>query len=126
VSHITSSGFTVKLDDNGLEGLVDLRPEEEKFSFDKWTMSLTSTTRRFQLLQTVEVEFVDAPAEGDYLALFKLWLRDVDLKPPKETKPLPKFSEAPARRRGKNPRHANESAQTETDSARIKYEERSA
>ena len=86
VNHITSSGFTVKLDDNGLEGLVDLRPEEEKFSFDKWTMSLTSTTRRFELLQPVEVEFIDAPADGDYLALFGL-VEGCGLKPPKEAKP---------------------------------------
>ena len=86
VSHITSSGFTVKLDDNGLEGLVDLRPEEEKFSFDKWTMSLTSTTRRFQLLQSVEVTFVGAPAEGDFLALFSL-VEGCGLKPPKEPEP---------------------------------------
>jgi len=84
VSHVTSSGFTVKLDENGLEGLVDLRPEKEKFSFDKWTMSLTSTTRRFQLMQSVEVDFVDAPAEGDYLALFKL-TEGCGLKPQKET-----------------------------------------
>ena len=86
VNHITSSGFTVKLDDNGLEGLVDLRPEEEKFSFDKWTMSLTSTTRRFELLQPVEVEFIDAPADGDYLALFAL-VEGCGLKPPKAAKP---------------------------------------
>jgi ribonuclease R len=86
VNHITSSGFTVKLDDNGLEGLVDLRPEEEKFSFDKWTMSLTSTTRRFELLQPVEVEFIDAPADGDYLALFAL-VEGCGLKAPKEPKP---------------------------------------
>ena len=85
-SHIASSGFTVKLDDNGLEGLVDLRSEEEKFSFDKWTMSLTSTTRRFQLLQSVEVTFIDAPAEGDFLALFSL-VKGCGLKPPKEPKP---------------------------------------
>ena len=86
VNHITSSGFTVKLDDNGLEGLVDLRPEEEKFSFDKWTMSLTSTTRRFELLQPVEVEFIGAPADGDYLALFAL-VEGCGLKPPKAAKP---------------------------------------
>jgi len=86
VNHITSSGFTVKLDDNGLEGLVDLRPEEEKFSFDKWTMSLTSTTRRFELLQNVEVTFEGAPAEGDFLALFSL-VEGCGLKPPKEPKP---------------------------------------
>jgi VacB/RNase II family 3'-5' exoribonuclease len=85
ISHITSSGFTVKLDDNGLQGLVDLRPEDEKFSFDKWTMSLTSTTRRFGLLQPVEIEFGDAPAAGDYLALFSL-TEGCGLKPPKDPK----------------------------------------
>ena len=84
VSHISSSGFTVKLEENGLEGLVDLRPEKEKFSFDKWTMSLTSTTRRFQLMQVVEVDFIDAPAEGDFLALFKL-AEGCGLKPQKAT-----------------------------------------
>ena len=96
ISHITSSGFTVKLDDNGLEGLVDLRPEEEKFSFDKWTMSLTSTTRRFGLLQPVEVEFGEAPAGGDYLALFSL-TEGCGLKPAKDPKPDadPSGAEAP-------------------------------
>ena len=58
VSHINSSGFTVRLDDNGLEGLVDLRKDPEKFSFDKWTASLTSSTRRFALEQAVEVKFL--------------------------------------------------------------------
>ena len=83
VSHITSSGFTVKLTDTGLEGLVDLRPDDEKFSFDKWTMSLTSTTRRFELLQSVEVDFAGAPAAQDYLAQFTL-VDGCGLKPPKE------------------------------------------
>ena len=112
VNHITSSGFTVKLDDNGLEGLVDLRPEEEKFSFDKWTMSLTSTTRRFELLQTVEVEFIDAPADGDYLALFAL-VEGCGLKPPKETK-LDEDSAAPS---AETEASTDANAQTETDSA---------
>ncbi len=85
VSHITSSGFTVKLDDSGLEGLIDLRPEAEKFSFDKWTMSLTSTTRRFQLAQAVDVRFVDAPVEGDFLSRFAL-VDGCGVKPPKEPK----------------------------------------
>ena len=85
MSHITSSGFTVKLDDSGLEGLVDLRPEAEKFSFDKWTMSLTSTTRRFQLAQAVDVRFVDAPVEGDFLSRFAL-ADGCGVKPPKEPK----------------------------------------
>jgi ribonuclease R len=85
VSHITSSGFTVKLDDSGLEGLIDLRPEAEKFSFDKWTMSLTSTTRRFQLAQAVDVRFVDAAVEGDFLSRFAL-VDGCGVKPPKEPK----------------------------------------
>jgi exoribonuclease R len=58
VSHINSSGFTVRMDDSGLEGLVDLRKDPEKFSFDKWTASLTSGTRRFALEQAVEVKFL--------------------------------------------------------------------
>ncbi|MDA8555660.1 RNB domain-containing ribonuclease, partial [Luminiphilus sp.] len=95
VSRITSSGFTVKLEENGLEGLVDLRPEKEKFSFDKWTMSLTSATRRFQLKQSVEVDFTDAPAESDFLALFKL-TEGCGLKPQKET-PAEAFAKTIAR-----------------------------
>ena len=47
----------MRLDDNGLEGFVDLRKDPEKFSYDKWTASLTSTTRRFQLEQPVELSF---------------------------------------------------------------------
>jgi exoribonuclease R len=57
VSHITSSGFSVRMIDSGLEGWVDLRKDPEKFSFDKWTASLTSSTRRFALEQAVEVKF---------------------------------------------------------------------
>ena len=120
VSHITSSGFTVKLDDNGLEGLVDLRPEEEKFSFDKWTMSLTSTTRRFQLLQSVEVTFVGAPAEGDFLALFSL-VEGCGLKPPKEPKPEDDAAAPSAETEAKTLAPAetepNAPAKTETDRA---------
>lgn len=55
VAQISSSGFVARLSDSGLEGFVDLRKDPEKFSFDKWTASLTSTTRRFQLSQTVDV-----------------------------------------------------------------------
>jgi len=68
VCHINSSGFTVRLQDNGLEGLVDLRGDAEKFSFDKWTASLTSTTRRFQLDQEVEVTFTGASADDGWIA----------------------------------------------------------
>jgi VacB/RNase II family 3'-5' exoribonuclease len=71
ISHVTSGGFTARLDDNGLSGFVDLRKDPEKFSYDKWTASLTSTTRRFQLNQSVELIFLGADARGSYQSLFK-------------------------------------------------------
>lgn len=83
VSYITSSGFNVRLDETGLEGFVDLRKDPEKFSFDKWTASLTSTTRRFQLEQSVEVEFAGANAEEGYISNFEL-IKDCGLKPSKD------------------------------------------
>ena len=57
IVHINTSGFTVKLKDSGLEGTVDLRREEEKFSFDKWEMALISKTRRYQLRQRIRVRY---------------------------------------------------------------------
>ena len=70
IIHVNSSGFNVRLDDNGLEGFVDLRKDPEKFSYDKWTASLTSTTRRFQLNQSVELTFMSVDVENQYRALF--------------------------------------------------------
>ena len=70
IIHVNSSGFNVRLDDNGLEGFVDLRKDPEKFSYDKWTASLTSTTRRFQLNQSVELTFLSVDVENQYRALF--------------------------------------------------------
>ena len=57
ICHINSSGFNARLTDCGLEGFVDLRKDPEKFSYDKWQSSLTSTTRRFQLEETVVLRF---------------------------------------------------------------------
>ena len=71
ITHVTSGGFTVRLDDNGLTGFVDLRQDPEKFSYDKWTASLTSTTRRFQLDQTVELRFLGAEPDTAYQSRFK-------------------------------------------------------
>jgi len=71
VSHINSSGFNVRLKDCGLEGFVDLRKDPEKFSFDKWTASLTSTTRRFQLEQGTEVKLLEVE-EKSHQILFEL------------------------------------------------------
>jgi ribonuclease R len=72
ITHVNSSGFNVRLDDNGLEGFVDLRKDPEKFSYDKWTASLTSTTRRFQLEQAVEVTFAGVDRDNQYQASFAL------------------------------------------------------
>lgn len=71
ISHVASSGFTARLDDNGLEGFVDLRKDQEKFSYDKWMASLTSTTRRFQLGEPVELHFIGIGGQTLYQALFQ-------------------------------------------------------
>ena len=62
---------------------MDLRKDPEKFSYDKWTASLTSTTRRFQLEQPVEITYLGADPEEQYLARFAL-VEGCGLKPPKE------------------------------------------
>ncbi|MFV0278669.1 MAG: RNB domain-containing ribonuclease, partial [Parahaliea sp.] len=85
VAHINSSGFSVRLTDNGLEGLVDLRKDPEKFSYDKWTASLTSTTRRFQLEQPVTVLLAGTEADSQHLSLFTL-AQGCGLKPLKLAK----------------------------------------
>jgi VacB/RNase II family 3'-5' exoribonuclease len=82
ITHINSSGFNVRLDDNGLDGLVDLRKDPEKFSYDKWTASLTSTTRRFRLEQSVELLFTGVDTANQYRAMFAL-VEGCGLKPPK-------------------------------------------
>ena len=82
--HINTSGFTVKLDDLGLEGVVDLRKDSEKFSFDKWTASLTSSTRKLQLGQTVEVDYQGTPDVGSGTAPQFELTPGCALKPPKE------------------------------------------
>jgi ribonuclease R len=71
VSHVTSGGFSVRLDDTGLNGFVDLRKDPEKFSYDKWTASLTSTSRRFELIQKVQLRFVEADTSIPHQALFE-------------------------------------------------------
>jgi ribonuclease R len=61
IAQISSSGFTAKLVDCGIEGTVDVRKDSEKFSFDRWAAKLSSSTRSFQLEQklTVIIERVD-------------------------------------------------------------------
>lgn len=71
ITHVTSGGFTARLDDSGLTGFADLRKDPEKFSYDKWTASLTSTTRRFQLHQSVELSFLGVDENGSRQSLFQ-------------------------------------------------------
>ena len=83
IVHINSSGMSVRLLDCGLEGFIDLRKDPEKFSYDKWTASLTSTTRRFHLEQTIEVDYLGCDVENGYQTLFAV-RPGSGLKPPKE------------------------------------------
>jgi ribonuclease R len=70
IHHINSSGFGIRLEASGLEGFVDLRKDPEKFSFDKWQATLTSTTRRFQLEQSVAVVFAEADTAAPHQCRF--------------------------------------------------------
>ena len=72
-------GFTVRLDDNGLEGYVDLRGGKEPFNFDKRTATLSSTTRAFRVDTPVAVTLAGEDSAAPHLALFKL-TRDSGLK----------------------------------------------
>ncbi len=72
IAHVNSSGCNVRLIDNGLEGFVDLRPDAEKFSYDKWTASLTSTTRRFQLQDEVQVHYLGSDRENQWQPRFAM------------------------------------------------------
>ncbi len=73
IVHINTSGFTVRLDQNGLEGIVDLRSHEDKFSFDKWEMSLSSKSARFALGQKVTVEYVPVDKPRGAQASFSIF-----------------------------------------------------
>jgi exoribonuclease R len=83
IAQVTSSGFNARMNDNGLNGFVDLRKDPEKFSYDKWTASLTSSTRRFQLDQQVELRFLNVDIENQHQTLFEP-IVTCGLKPPKE------------------------------------------
>lgn len=56
IVHVTSSGFLVRLNDNGIQGFIDTRHTGEKFSFDSIYMRLSSATKSYLLDQQVEVK----------------------------------------------------------------------
>ncbi|TBW54891.1 VacB/RNase II family 3'-5' exoribonuclease [Marinobacter halodurans] len=72
ISRITSAGFFVRLDCNGIEGFVTTRDMSGKYSFDPVTLRLTGPEERiFQLDQPVTVTFAGVDADKRQV-LFKL------------------------------------------------------
>ena len=80
ITHISSTGFTVKLKDWGIDGQVDLRKSPEKYSFDRWTATLSGAGQQYQLEQDIRISIeradpakreivfapkVDSPAEPE-------------------------------------------------------------
>lgn len=60
---VTSPGFMVRLEENGLEGFVTMKDLEGKFSFDPTRLSLTGKKQAFQLDQSVQVVFKSVDQE---------------------------------------------------------------
>ena len=60
ITHLHSGGFTARIVDYGIDGLVDLRNDPEKFSYDRWAATLVSTTHSFRLGSTIRVKLAKA------------------------------------------------------------------
>ncbi len=56
ITQIRSGGFSVRILENGIDGLVDLSEDSEKFSFDRWTATLSSSSRSFRLGSRIRVK----------------------------------------------------------------------
>ena len=56
VTQVNSHGFTVRLDETGIEGFVETRQLEGKYSFDPITLTLTHKERKIQLDQEIAVQ----------------------------------------------------------------------
>lgn len=63
IVRITSPGFYVRLEENGLEGFVSMKDLEGKFSFDPVKLTLTGKKQGFRLDQKVRVAFKDVDQE---------------------------------------------------------------
>ncbi len=55
ISQINSNGFTVRLDEHLIEGFVETRLLEEKYSFDPMRLRLSSKSQTIELNQAIEV-----------------------------------------------------------------------
>ena len=71
ITRINSSGCTARLCEWGIEGYIDVRKEPENFSYDRWTATLTSPNRTFQLEQLIRVK----------VARVDVWKREITLAP---------------------------------------------
>ncbi len=71
IVQVAGGGFTVRLDDIGIEGFVDVRGIEGKLSFDPVTLRLYNDDKNFQLDQelTVTLDTIDS---GRHRLFFKL------------------------------------------------------
>ncbi len=63
ICQVNSSGFTVRLDDTGIEGFVETKPMPEKFSFDPMRLRLKSKTQMFQLEQKLRINIAEVDAD---------------------------------------------------------------
>ena len=55
ISQINSNGFSVRLDELLIEGFVETRLLEDKYSFDPMRLRLTSKSQTIELNQAIEV-----------------------------------------------------------------------
>ena len=75
---MNSNGFTARILDNGIAGLVDLRQDPEKFSYDRWAASLTSTTRKFTVDESIRVKLVKVDLRNHDILLGALSVEKTD------------------------------------------------
>lgn len=71
IVQVAGGGFTVRLDETGIEGFVDVRSIEGKLSFDPVSLRLSNDKQLFQLDQDVQVT-VDKIDDGRHRIFFKL------------------------------------------------------
>ncbi|WP_339669237.1 VacB/RNase II family 3'-5' exoribonuclease [Dasania marina] len=73
VCQINSNGFTVRLDNNGVEGVVDTRKLKEKYSFDPLRLRLSSKDVVIELDQavTITIAQLDVKQRSIQFALVK-------------------------------------------------------
>ncbi|MBD2857515.1 VacB/RNase II family 3'-5' exoribonuclease [Spongiibacter sp. KMU-158] len=59
IAHLNGGGFTVELNDTGINGFVEARGIPEKLSFDADSLRLSNDNKNFQLEQTVNVKVAE-------------------------------------------------------------------